>query len=349
MKIAAFTGSPTISSRRFRVLQYIDGLAARGIDIDEFVARRGSWPPRQRWKRPFWLLAALIERVGPTIASRRYDAVLLQREMISTLHTLERFAGRPRILDVDDAVWLTSRRARRSFAALARSCDGVICGNDYIAGVVGAWNSNTIVVPTAVDTRRFHPAAPSAPRQRRIIGWSGLHAGSKYLLGIEEPLARLLSERPDTILRVVSDAPPDFRHLPADRVEFIRWSPDNEVRTIQEMDIGLMPIEDSEWSKGKCSYKMLLYMACGVPVAVSPFGMNVEVLARGAAGIGPRTPEEWYAKLGLLLDDEPARKAMGAIGRSIVEDHYSLDVVLPRLAGFLESFDRHHMSVNAKG
>lgn len=337
MKIAAFTGSETISSRRFRVLQYVKCLADHGIDVTEFVAKYGSWPPAQTWKRPFWLAATLGNRIGPALASHHYDLTLLQREFASTLYTLERFTGRPRILDVDDAVWLNGERAYRNFAKLARSCDGVICGNDYIASVVGQWNAKTIVLPTAVDTDRFAIGTAVAGR-RKIIGWSGLYAGSKYLLGVEDALFNILQTRDDVVLRVVSDAPPNFRLLRESMVEYIQWTPENEVRTIQEMDVGLMPIADDEWSKGKCSYKMLLYMSCGIPVVVSPYGMNKDILDRGDIGYGPNSLDEWHDALIGLLDDHDARTRMGNNARAIVEAEYSLKKIGPKLANFLLSF-----------
>lgn len=337
MRIAAFTGGFDISSRRFRIFQYIDYLAKYGIEIDEYVSKCGSWPPPEYWLRPLWLLGAIAERVAPVFRSHNYNLTLFQREFVSTLFTLERFAGRPRILDVDDAVWLINKRSFNNFKALVNSCDGVICGNRYIENNVKIWNNNTIVIPTAVDTDRFKPDYCS-DRAKRIIGWSGLHAGSKYLLDIEEALCCVLDRRPNVVFRVVSDAPPAFRFLNKERVEFIRWSPENEVRTIQEMDIGLMPIDDSEWSKGKCSYKMLLYMACGVPVVVSPVGMNAEVLAAGEIGFGPASQEEWTDRITALLDDEDLRSRLGRNARTVVEAEFSLKKIAPRLAEYLLSF-----------
>jgi glycosyltransferase involved in cell wall biosynthesis len=336
IKVAAFTGGKTISSRRFRVEQYIEPLRAHGVDVHEFVSRHGAWPPAARWKRPAWLLNALVERVGPVLASRDHDVTLLQRELISTLLTLEPWTGRPRVLDVDDAVWLNGARSRKNFARLASMCQGVLAGNQYIADAMSAWNPNILVLPTAVDTERFVPAHGLAPNDGvPIIGWSGLHAGSKYLLAIEPALARVLRERPRARLRIVSDLQPALRHVPPERVEFVHWSPANEVRTIQEMSVGLMPIDDTEWSKGKCSYKMLLYMACGVPVVVSPYGMNAEVLAHGAVGFGATTEPEWVEKVIELLDDADRRRMMGVAGRRAVEDHYSLHSLAPGMATFL--------------
>ena len=338
MRIAAFTGSVTASSRRFRLLQYLGCLSNFGIQVDEFVANFGSWPPSNRYQRPFWLLATLADRVVPVLESRRYDLTFLQRELISTLYTLERFTGRPRVLDIDDAVWLGGQRAKRSVSALARGSDAIICGNNYIAETVSRWNRQTVVLPTAVDTERFFI-------QRRIfdgtkiIGWSGSYSGLKYLLEIERPLLQVLEARPNAVLRVVSDLRPRFRFIPNDRVEFLQWSPENEAITIQEMDIGLMPLDDTEWVLGKCSYKMLLYMSCGVPVVVSPYGMNREILALGNIGLAPIQLDAWRDSIINLLDNDKERIELGDSGRMVVEEHYSLDRIGSSLAKFISSFE----------
>jgi glycosyltransferase involved in cell wall biosynthesis len=331
--VAAFTGSRTVSSARFRVRQYVGALAQQGIDLDELISRFGSWPPRAPTLRPAWFLGALAERLIPILGSRRSDLVLFQRELISTFFTLERFAGRPRVLDLDDAVWLNGRRAQRSFDALVQACDGVICGNAFLAEHVSRLNGTVIVIPTAVDTERFRPA--SSPEPRRTVGWSGLQSGYRYLLAIEDALARVLAARPDAVLRIVSDARPVLRRIPAERVEFVPWSPDVEVSTIQSMSVGLMPIDETPWSLGKCSYKMLLYMACGVPVVVSPFGMNGEVLSRGDVGHAAASESEWVDAIVGLLDEPERRQRLGATGRRVVEEHYSVSAHAPRLGAFL--------------
>jgi glycosyltransferase involved in cell wall biosynthesis len=337
LRVAAFTGGETISSRRFRVHQYVPHLQKQGISLTEYGARFGSWPPTEKIHRPFWLAATLVDRLPGVAKSHWHDVTFLQREMVSTMLTLEVFTRRPRVLDVDDAVWLNPRSAK-SFPALARICDAVVCGNDFIAENVRQWNDELIVVPTAVDTDRFRPAGGSSEEQKQIIGWSGLHAGFKYLLGIEGALLKVLEKRKNAVLRVVSDVKPVFRTLDNSRVEYIPWSPANEVKTIQEMTAGLMPIDDSQWSRGKCGYKMLLYMSCGVPVVVSPFGMNQEVLQLGKVGFGARTELEWVESIGWLLDNPGQGREMGATGRNVVEERYSLNRLASRLGSYLRGF-----------
>lgn len=302
--------------------------------MQEFFAPFGSWPPRSKALRPFWAAATLTSRVPAIASSYGYDLTFLQREILSTMRTLEPFTKAPRILDLDDAVWL---RRESQLRRLVAAMDGVVCGNAFIMDWVSRWNGNHALIPTAVDTDRWHPSNEPS-RQNRIIGWSGLHAGSTYLLGIERPLARVLERFPDVRLRVVSDRRPDFQLIAGDRIEFVRWSPACEVSTVQEMSVGLMPLHDTLWERGKCSYKMLLYMSCAVPVAVSPIGMNVEVLARDSIGLGLHSEDDWVDGLSWMLDHPSESAELGRRGRDVVLKHYSVATLAPTLANYLGGF-----------
>lgn len=123
--------------------------------------------------------------------------------------------------------------------------------------------------------------------------------------------------------------------MPADRVEYVPWSPESEASVIQSFDVGIMPLDDSPWARGKCSYKMLLYMACGIPVVVSPVGMNAEVLALGSCGLGATSESVWNESLAHLLEDRHARLSYGHRGREIVLNEFSITTVAPRLASVL--------------
>jgi glycosyltransferase involved in cell wall biosynthesis len=318
------------------VRQYIPRLGPLGVEVSEFIARFESYPPEGGYLRPLWAVATLAERLPAVARSYGFDLTLLQREMVSTFVTFEPLTKKPRVLDVDDAIWLHPRGT--FFRRLARLCTGVLCGNAYIADAVSKWNREVRIVPTGVDTERFRPVSAGAEGTRPVIGWSGLPAGFPYLLSIDRPLAVVLKRNPEVRLRIVSRQYPAFEHVPREKVEFIEWSEAVEVETIQGMTIGLMPLDETPWSLGKCSYKMLLYLSCGVPAVVSPFGMNAEVLAKGPVGIGPRTEDEWIEAIESLLTDPVRAKEMGRSGREAVLANYSLDVITPVLAAHLKAF-----------
>jgi len=335
LRIAALTGGKNVPSARFRVRQLIPALRDYGVLMHEFIPTISLYPPARKWLRPFWGGGALAVRVPAVLATHCYDAVFLQRELISTFLTLEPLTKRPRVLDVDDAISLY--REGRFAERLARRCDLIICGNDYLGNIFSRWNKNAKVIPTAVDTRRYVPKKATGAEHLDVIGWTGTSANFKYLYEIETALATVLKTCPDVILRIIADDKPAFRSIQERRIDFIPWSPENEVKGIQGMSIGIMPLSDSAWTRGKCSFKMLQYMACGVPVVVSPVGMNAQVLSLGAVGLGASNQNEWIAALVGLLGDEKERVNMGANGRNIVTTHFSIDVIAPQLAANLRN------------
>ncbi|KQW42137.1 hypothetical protein ASD88_24100 [Pelomonas sp. Root662] len=159
-----------------------------------------------------------------------------------------------------------------------------------------------------------------------MIGWSGTSGGYRYFAPLQDALAALLRRHPDWRLRFISDRPPTLERLPAAQVEYHAWSQDTEAALTADMDIGIMPLDDSPWSLGKCSYKMLLYMACGIPVVVSDLGMNRDILGMREVGLGVRSPDDWVEALDALMGDEPCRQRMGREGRKLAVERFSLAV-----------------------
>lgn len=337
VKVAALTGGKNVPSARFRVRQLIPSLSEHGVELREFVPLVSKYPPERKYLRPAWGVAALAARIPAVFATHRYDIVLLQRELVSTFVTLEPLTKRPRVLDVDDAIYL--HRGGRFAERLAKLVDLVICGNDFLADRFSKWNKNVTVIPTAVDTRRFVPLEqPQQDRgeQKYVIGWIGTSSNFKYLYSVEAALKEIVAMFPEAIFRVIADKRPRFHLFPEERLEFIAWSPTNEVGSIQTMTVGIMPLADGEWERGKCSYKMLQYMACGIPVVVSPVGMNAQILSLGEVGLPASTHAEWVEALQWILGaGEEARRKMGQEGRRVVEKYFSIEVIAPRLAQVL--------------
>jgi len=341
LSVAALTGGVGVPSARFRVGQHVAPLREHGVAMRWLPAPVSKYPPRRRWLLPLWLPATVAARIPAVAATRRADVTLLQRELVSTLSTLEGLTRRPRVLDVDDAIWVR-RRGGGYLDRIARACDLVIAGNDFVADWFADRGPRVEVLPTAVDTSRFRPidGPPVRDDGRIVLGWSGTSSNLAHMRDIEGALARVLRERPQCVLAISADRAPALAGLPADRIEYVPWSPDAEVPFCQGLDVGLMPLRDSDWSRGKCAFKMLLYLACGRPAVVSPVGMNAQVLARSDVGFGPRSEDEWVDALLALVDDARLRTDMGARGRELVTSRYSVDVIAPRLAALLEGVVR---------
>jgi glycosyltransferase involved in cell wall biosynthesis len=249
---------------------------------------------------------------------------------------LQAMAKRPIILDVDDAVWLNTggHRARD----LAQASDLVVCGNSFIASRFCRWNANVAVIPTAVNTSWYRPhRAGSGESSALVLGWTGTSGNFVFLYAIERALMRVFQQYNRAKLLIVADRAPRFKLLPESRVEFERWTPRTELDSFARMSIGLMPLADTEWCNGKCSYKMLCYMAAGLPVVVTAAGMNREVLALGEVGFSASCEQEWIDAITALLDNEDLRRRMGAAGRAVVEERFSLQQLAPQYAALFQS------------
>lgn len=335
VRVAAFTPGVCVPSARFRLRQYIPTLAQLNVAVTEFKAPFGAYPPKSILARPLWAVSELMALIPQVLSSFKYDITFLQRELLSTLITYEPFLKKPIVLDIDDAVWLHTRC--NSIAKIAKYCNAVICGNDFLGEHFSMFCKNIFIIPTAVDIHKFKPGV-SNKSDRQIIGWSGLSSGFKYLYAIEEALAIILKKYPNVTLRVVANSAPKFKKINCYDYEFISWTPDNEANTIQEMTVGLMPLDDSLWSRGKCSYKMLLYMSCGVPVVVSAVGMNNQILQMGEAGFGVTNQDDWVERIGWLIENPVEGLKMGLVGRDIVKNYFSVEKVSNRLADVFNTF-----------
>lgn len=331
--VVGITQGPEVPSTRFRWSQYRQDLEQHGFEVSELSSAFGAYPPASRARRPAWFAASAAESLARTVRARRPGLRFLQRNLVATLCTWEPLLRRPFVFDVDDAIFLGPRGA--SADRIARCATLTLCGNAFLAEHFGR-QGRVEILPTAVDTARF-TARSGPPPSRPVIGWSGSSSGLKYLHGIEPALRVLLERMPDLRLKVVSDRRPAFDTLPPERVLFEPWSPAREADVLHEFSVGIMPLADDPWARGKCSFKMLTYMAAGVPVVVSPVGMNAEVLAQGACGLAARTRDEWVDAISAVLSDGTLAARMGGAGREVVEARYALHVIAPALARLLRS------------
>lgn len=320
-KIIALTQGDSIPSTRFRIAQYAYKWTQSGYLFQQLNAKNSAYPPLGLFKRVVWLISELVHRLRQLKQINGADLVVVQRELISTLRTVEPFIKTPIIFDVDDAIFMY--RGGRAAKALALQATHIVCGNQYLADYFSRYNKNVTIIPTAVDVARFKPLERKP--ENLFFGWSGSSSGFDYLYEIETELKKTLDSNIQWKLLIVSDRKPDFRHLSADQWTFRLWSPSNEVETIQEMSIGLMPLIDNDWTKGKCSYKMLLYMACAVPVLVSDIGMNSEILLKAKVGLGVKQKSDWHELLTRMIGDENFRNSCGLSGRKVAESEYSLE------------------------
>jgi len=201
----------------------------------------------------------------------------------------------------------------------------VIAGNNYLASRARLAGANEIaIIPTVVDASRYR-LKTVLPERPLIIGWIGSPSTEHYIVNLCDVLSDIY-DRFGTKLLLVGARPEIVDSLPGCDVEVAPWSEETEVEQICKMDIGIMPLSDGPWEKGKCGYKLIQYMACGVPVIASSVGVNAEIVNASESGLLADDDEGWSEALGMLLDSEQKRSTFGAQGRKAVMSTYSLDV-----------------------
>lgn len=343
IRVVALTSGKFVPSARFRVRQNIASLAQLGVEVREyapFVSKYGMFPGWPKNWNPLyafplyvaWQGVKLATRAPGILASWDSQVVWLERQLLPGSFTLEGFLKKPIAFDVDDAIWLNPPFKEGAARAIARQAEVVIAGNAYLANWFSTYNRQVYIVPTAIDTERFRPDTHMRSKDRFILGWTGLAPNLPYLYLIEKPLTSLMKEFPEIELWVIADQAPDFKHIPSDRVRYIPWSLEIEVKVLQQIDVGLMPLADTPWARGKCSFKMLQYMACELPVVVSPVGMNAEILNMEQVGLGASKDTEWYDAIRHFYFNREQGQSFGNKGRLIVEQKFNCKVIACQLA-----------------
>jgi glycosyltransferase involved in cell wall biosynthesis len=238
----------------------------------------------------------------------------------------------PLLLEFDDAIWLTFAHRAKLQAACARA-DMVLVGNDELAAFARGSARRVTVVPTTIDMARY-PAAPPPPADGRPLrlGWIGLRYNLEYLALLAPALRRLAAAGVPVELRVISSGPPEGPEWHGVPVVHRPWSEAGEVAEIQACDVGLMPLPDDAWARGKCGLKLLQFMAAGRPVVASPVGVNARIVQDGENGLLAADEARWESALLLLAGDPGLRRRLGAAGRDTVEREYSLSGWATRLA-----------------
>lgn len=336
------------ASSRMRFLQYLPWLKQAEIEVtvqpllsDELLQERyqhgayGLWPLVQAYAERF---RSLLQRSG-------FDGVWIEKEALPWAPLwMERALLRdvPYILDYDDAVfhqydqhpqaWVRRLYGRRMDGLMANAAL-VVGGNNYLAQRARDAGAQWVeVVPTVIDLDRYlHslkvPVVNALPR----IVWIGSPSTARYLDLLREPL-RILAKQQPFILRVIGGG---AVNLPGVQMEILPWTEDTEVENIRACDVGVMPLIDSSWERGKCGYKLIQYMSCGLPVVASSVGVNPEIVHQNTNGYLANSTDEWVSLLGNLLADKSLRLRMGQAGRQLVESAYCIQKTGPKMAEFL--------------
>ncbi len=330
IKVAAFTSRQNDPASYFRIRQYMEPLEREGLSIREF-----SHPSKDRCRYPIFLKA--VPYIPALVNCRKSDVIWLRRVLVEGYETFERFLKRPRVMDVDDAIWLARPFGKYAIPHIASGMDAIIAGNEYLANWFSRYCKQIHIIPTAIDLNRYKLSPAKSQSEKFVIGWTGLSFNFKYLNLIEKPLARFLKNHTNSEIKIIANVPWKSELIPPDRIKFIQWGRDKEVTELYDMSVGIMPLYDDQWTRGKCSYKMLQYMAIGLPVVVSPVGMNKNVFSMGDIGFTASSDDEWINAFETLYNNAALRPKLGMEGRKIVEKYYSVQSVVPKLSSIFRN------------
>jgi glycosyltransferase involved in cell wall biosynthesis len=338
------------ASSRYRSYMYVQYLREQGHDVtvepllsDDYIERLYA----ERSKSVADIGRSFLHRAKLLIDTSGYDLIFLESEAFPWLpywfESLLLASRIPYVVDYDDAIFHRYDRHPSGFVRgiLGAKIDKimhraalVVAGNDYLADRARRAGARRVeIIPTVVDTRQYRC---SAPNQEDIftVGWVGSLTTARYLGQVEGVLQKFCSNGKARLVTV------GIRRLRLTDVamEVIQpWSEEEEVRQLQRFDVGIMPLEDSPWERGKCGHKLIKYMAACRPVIASPVGVNVDIVDHGKTGFLVSSPEEWVDALTTLRGDASLGERLGQAGRRKVEAHYSLEICAPRLVAALES------------
>jgi glycosyltransferase involved in cell wall biosynthesis len=331
-----------VPSQRFRFEQYVDFLAENGftttfaplIHPDEYGVMYG----RNGLVRKAWIgLRGVGQRARDLLRLRDFDIVVVQREAIQLGTALfERAAARARprlVFDFDDAIWLPNASSANSRLAWLKNAgktsriievaDLVFAGNDFLADYARRFNSAVQVVPTTIDTEQYVPAPGPEPEGAVTIGWSGSLTTMEHFKPFV-PVLKQVKDRLGERVRFELIGDPAYRE-PELGIVGRAWAAATEVEDLRRFDIGVMPLPDDEWSRGKCGLKGLQYMALAIPTVMSPVGVNSAIIEDGRNGLLAASHEEWIDSLSRLVESAELRRRLGDAGRETVVGSFSVE------------------------
>ncbi|MBL7942854.1 MAG: glycosyltransferase family 4 protein [Flavobacteriales bacterium] len=327
-----------VPGQRFRFEQYLDRLTAAGYSItfaNLFNEQDYNiFMSHGKFLAKAWItFRALLRRIRLCASVRNYDVALIYREaFIVGPPWIEKYIARrvPCVYDFDDAIWLKDMSDHnRTFSFLKNTakigvimskCRVVVAGNPYLAEFAGKHNPEVRIIPSTIDSDKYQCTSRQSDG-RVCIGWSGSGSTIRFFKQMLPVLERIKARFGDRVyFKVIADRAYKFEGI--DNVA-CAWSSATEVEDLCELDIGIMPLTDDPWSKGKCGMKGLQYMALGIATVMSPVGVNTEIIREGVNGLLADSDEEWFEKLSRLIEDDALRKSLGEAGRKTVAESYS--------------------------
>jgi glycosyltransferase involved in cell wall biosynthesis len=341
-------------SARLRVEQFLPYLSRLGIEYSvkpfysspfySILYRRGN-----TIKKIFHFSASSLRRICDVASAPFYSVIFIHREVFPigppVLEFILFMLGRKIIFDYDDAIYLPPQGSSTIVRMLkcpwktgfiAKYSRALIVGNEFLFGHARATNKNISIIPTCIDTDTYAAGSRSGRETGDgvVIGWIGSHTTQVFLNELKGVFVDLLNRYSNLKIHLIGGRVDDLKH---ERLIEKEWSLERERQDMEEFDIGIMPMPDTDWTRGKCAFKLILYMSFGIPVVASPVGVNRDIVRDGENGYLVSSSREWEERLSRLIDDGSLRMMMGKNGRALAVREYSLTANAPKFVEVVSS------------
>lgn len=327
-------------SQRFRFEQYFEALDKNEIcyEVSSFI-NKSTWDilykPGHIFKKVSGIFSGFLHRFWILRKVTSYDFIFIHREASPIgppmfEWVISKILKKKVIFDFDDAIWLPNTSENNKIVAAikwhsktASICQWsykISCGNEYLKKYALNFNQNVVLNPTTIDTLNHHNQTINYDLDFPVMGWTGTHSTIKYLDKIIPVLDKLSKDHSFKFI-VISNRKPEFD---LKGLEYIPWNKSSEIEDLCKINIGIMPLEEDQWSEGKCGFKGLQYMSLGIATIMSPVGVNKSIIQDGINGFLAQDEKEWLRKLKELIEDKNLRKKLGQAGKQTIEKHFSV-------------------------
>ena len=331
----------TAPSQRFRYEQYIEQFKNKGWNV---LYKNGLM-----FQKIIIMMTGFLRRFRLLFKIKKSDYIFVHREMAHFGPPVFEFLTAKLlrvkyIYDFDDAIWIPNySESNANFQWIKcfwkvkysiKWASTVTVGNQYLADYAKKYNPNVIVIPTTIDMENHHNETIDYQNEKICVGWTGSHSTMHYLNAIVDVIKKLETEFNFSFV-IISDKKPDFE---TKSLKFIKWNKETEIKDLSTFSIGIMPLVEDQWSKGKCGFKALQYMSLGIPSVLSPVGVNLDIIKNGENGFLATTNEDFYRYLKQLIENQETRKRIGLEGKATVKARYSVEA---NLSKYLQLFDKN--------
>ena len=338
------------ASSRLRSYQYFPKLKEQGIQVDVSPLFNDMYLSKiyagQNPKSE--IIKAYLKRFFSLFKIYNYDYIIIEKELFpyfpAWFEWLFKTFKIKFLVDYDDAIFhnydkhlnaLVRKYLGRKIDKVMNYSSCVVAGNSYLADrAENAGAQRVEIIPTVIDLERYNQVITNQSNYKTVIGWIGSPSTFKYLLQIEEVLKNLIDDF-DVYIHIIGSGTGRLNF--EKNTKYIKWNEDSEVDEISKFDIGIMPLENTDWEKGKCSYKLIQYMGCSKPVVSSNIGMNKDVVNDAENGFLVNTKEEWYDKLSLYIENPITASQHGENGFTTVKQHFNLEMATDKLISIIMS------------